>query len=135
MKDDIQRMYDSCIGEVEKATAKERVDKAASYHGNWNTGKKLAYADIARRLVDMGAKLILIIALLLTGCGTTIRYNPETGEVYYNSNTGKEFSNLAILRQANGDVLLEVNKYKGEGVPPIKVTLPNGVIVESGGGK
>ena len=56
---------------------------------------------------------------MLTGCGTTIRYNPETGEIYYHSDTEKEFSNLSILKQVNGDVLIEVNKYKGEGVGPI----------------
>ena len=63
--------------------------------------------------------LLITLALLLGGCGTTIRYNPETGEVYYHSDTGKEFSNLSIIKQANGDVLVEVNKYKGDGIGPI----------------
>lgn len=63
--------------------------------------------------------LILIAAVLIGGCGTTIRYNPETGEVYYHSDTGKEFSDLAIIKEADGSILIEVNKYKGEGIGPI----------------
>ena len=77
--------------------------------------------------------LILFLALPLSGCGTTIRYNPETGEVYYHSDTGKEFSDLAITKKTNGDIQIKVNEYKGEGVPPVKITLPQGIVIESGG--
>ena len=64
-------------------------------------------------------KYLLLIIALIGGCGTTIRYIPETGEIYYHSDTEKEFSDLSILKQPDGSILIEVNKYKGEGVGPI----------------
>ncbi len=75
---------------------------------------------------------LILLCLILCGCGTTIRYNPVTGEVYYHSDTGKEFSGLSIVKEVNGDVQIKVNEYKSEGVPPMKITLPNGIIIESG---
>lgn len=57
--DKIQKLYNYCIEQVEEATAKERIDHAQGNMGSWETGKQLAYADIARRLVNMGARLIV----------------------------------------------------------------------------
>lgn len=62
---------------------------------------------------------LTLCLLILAGCGTTIRYNPESGEIYYHSDTGKEFNDLAIIKEANGSILIEVNKYKGQGIGPI----------------
>ncbi len=84
----------------------------------------------------MKTTILCLLMACLVGCGgTTIRYNPETGEVYYHSDTEKEFSDLSIVKKANGDIQIKVNEYKGEGVPPVKLTLPNGWVLESGGAK
>ncbi len=84
----------------------------------WCEAKKKDVGVIVWKCLLWASKLILL-ALILGGCGTTIRYNPETGEVYYHSDTGKEFSDLSIIKQANGNILIEVNKYKGEGIGSI----------------
>ncbi len=52
----IQELYDHCLEQIEIAVARRRIEQAASESGNWETGKRLAYQDIARRLVDMGAR-------------------------------------------------------------------------------
>ena len=53
----IQKLYDHCIEQIEIATARRRIEKAACETNSWETGKILAYKDAARRLVDMGARV------------------------------------------------------------------------------
>ena len=68
----------------------------------------------------MKTLLLITLALLLSGCTTKIQYNPVTHEIFYEGPAlGKEFDSLSITLTDTGDVLIEVNKYKHEGIGPI----------------
>jgi len=55
-KERVQDLFNYTIEQIEEAVAQEQIDKAYGQGSSWETGRKLAYADIARRLVTMGAK-------------------------------------------------------------------------------
>ncbi len=57
MDEKIQELYKYVIGAIEVATEKERIQKAAGSNGEWHIGEKIAYSDVARRLVNMGCRL------------------------------------------------------------------------------
>ncbi len=55
-KQRLQELYNHTITEIGKATANEQIEEAAGNMMTWYTGKRLAYADVARRLVDLGCR-------------------------------------------------------------------------------
>ena len=58
--------------------------------------------------------LLLWFGLSLGGCTTV-----EWGDVKYSRLGGQELESMSITKLENGDVLVELNKYKGEGIAPI----------------
>lgn len=62
----------------------------------------------------MKTLLLITLALVLTGC-TLVEYEGAR----YMSIGGKEFESLNIVRQDNGDIRIEINKYRKEGVSDI----------------
>lgn len=73
---DIQKMYEYCIGQIRKAGAREEIENACGRttgrDSGRENGRKQAYSDMARRLVDAGAKVsVIILCLLLCGCSNT----------------------------------------------------------------
>jgi len=71
MKNDIQKMYDHCIQQIKEATALEKISNAGGKPAGEEVGKRLAYSDIARRLVSAGAQAMVIMILLFAGCCQT----------------------------------------------------------------
>ena len=57
MNREIQTLHNHCIEQIKIAVANEQIHHAQQSGECWDTGKKLAYGDIARRLVGMGARL------------------------------------------------------------------------------
>ncbi len=58
--------------------------------------------------------LLITLALLLGGC-TSVEY----GDAKYWSIGGKEFESLDISKKENGDVRIEINKYRREGISDV----------------
>ena len=56
MKDKIQELFEDCLGYIEKARAKEAIDKANKNFCTMAAGKRIAYSHIADILINMGAK-------------------------------------------------------------------------------
>lgn len=79
--------------------------------------------------------VVTLIALWfgVGGC-TTIEYNPETNAVKYQSFGGKEFDSLDITKTDTGDILIEVNKFKGEPVAEVAGKIAEGIVRGMGGG-
>lgn len=66
--------------------------------------------------------LVLILAgfaaFYLSGC-TTIQYTTSAGEMFYQRIGGSQVDNFSVTKTAEGDILVEFDKYIGEGVGPI----------------
>lgn len=77
------------------------------------------------------APKILLLALLLGGCGVEARYTDDKGREFYYRRTGAQQIGEALLELPDGSTFL-MDGQKSV-MPPIKVTLPHGIIIESGG--
>ena len=76
-------------------------------------------------------KLLLLLAVLLGGCGVEVRYEDEQGRVFEYKRTGPQQIGEVLMELPDGSTFL-MDGQKSL-IPPIKVTLPNGIIIESGG--
>lgn len=54
LQEDVQGLYDAVLNELRRVTALEEIDKAGGKPCSMYTGCRLAYSDVARRLVDLG---------------------------------------------------------------------------------
>jgi len=70
----------------------------------------------------MKIMLMLMIALV-SGCTTV-----EWGDVKYARFGGQELESMSITRLENGDVLVELNKYKSENIGPLASGIAEGVV-------
>ena len=76
------------------------------------------------------ALLLLTLALLLGGCGVEAKYTDEFGREFYYKRTGPQQIGEVLLELSDGSTFL-MDGQKSE-MPPVKITLPNGIIIESG---
>jgi hypothetical protein len=67
---------------------------------------------------EMKRFIAIAFLIFIAGC-TTIEYDKEAGTVTYSRLGGTEFDKLEIVRQDNGDLLLEIHKYNSEGASEI----------------
>ena len=68
------------------------------------------------------ALLLLWLAGSMMGCTVV-----EWGPVKYSRLGGQELESMSVTRMENGDVLVELNKYKGEGMGEVAEGIARGV--------
>ena len=64
---------------------------------------------------------LICIVFLLAGC-TSIRY----GDFHYESIGGKKFDKLSAMRDANGDIIVELSNYEKEGISAVAEGMARG---------
>ena len=52
----VQELYNYIIERIQIATANDQINKAKGEYLSDETGRMLAYSDVARRLVDIGCR-------------------------------------------------------------------------------
>ncbi len=75
--------------------------------------------------------IILTLALLLGGCGVDVSYKDELGREFRYRRIGPQQIGEVLLELPDGSTFL-MDGQKSE-MPPVKITLPQGIIIESGG--
>ena len=70
----------------------------------------------------MKTLLLTLLMLLVSGCTIV-----EWGPVKYSRLGGQELESMSVTRMENGDVLVELNKYKGEGMGEVAEGIARGV--------
>lgn len=118
-------------------------DKQAKKRTNLCPGEKVKEEGMSAREVAKFQKgvqdlrwrlpgfLLITLALLLGGCGVEARYTDEMGREFYYRRTGAQQIGEALLELPDGSTFLMDGQKSA--MPPIKVTLPHGIIIESGG--
>ena len=66
--------------------------------------------------------MLMIMIALVSGCTVV-----EWGDVRYSRLGGQELNSMSITRLENGDVLVELNKYRGEGIGEIAEGIARGL--------
>ncbi len=74
--------------------------------------------------------LLITLALLLGGCGVEVEYADIDGRVFKYKRTGSQQIGEVLLEFPDGSTFL-MDGQKSV-MPPVKITLPNGIIIESG---
>ncbi len=88
--------------------------------------------EISKREYKLWASKILLItlALLLGGCGVEAEYTDIDGRVFKYKRTGSQQIGEVLLEFPDGSTFL-MDGQKSV-MPPVKITLSNGIIIESG---
>jgi len=68
------------------------------------------------------AIIVMVLLIMINGCTVV-----EWGEVKYTRLGGQELDSMSITRRENGDVLVELNRYKGEGIGEIAEGIARGL--------
>ena len=75
--------------------------------------------DMKDFLIVLIFTIIIFFIIALSGC-TTVRYNPETHEVFFQTPVfDRSIDKLSITKLENGDVLIEIENYATEGMAPV----------------
>ena len=75
--------------------------------------------------------LLIALVLLLGGCGVDVSYKDELGREFRYRRIGPQQIGEVLLEFPDGSTFL-MDGQKSE-MPPVKITLPQGIIIESGG--